>query len=209
MKNLKVVSVGSGGLNAVNHMIDSGLTGAEFIAFTTDKYALQMYKAAKKIQLGTMHYALDGNSPARSEQAAIESREEILSALRGADAVIIVAGLGGADGTGASPIIAQYAKKLGALTIAVVTRPYKFEGIKRAAKAKASLKKLSAYADAVVKIRNDKILQIVDKNTTITHAFRCVDEILFHVVRTLIAVCQSPFGIDGGRRMKVRPPDKK
>ena len=132
MKNFKVVSVGGGGMNALNHMIDSGLTGAEFIAFSTDKYGLKMSKADKKIQLGNLVYGLDsGNNPSRSEQAAIESREEILSTLHGADAVIIVAGLGGFDGTGASPIIAQYAKELNALTIAVVSLPYKFEGIKR------------------------------------------------------------------------------
>ena len=196
MKNLKVVSVGGGGLNAVNHMIDSGLTGAEFIAFNTNKYFLQMSKADKKIWLNEgKPRGLGADLPELSMNAAIKNREEILSALRGADVVIIVAGLGGADGTGASPIIAQCAKELGALTIAVVSRPYIFEGPKRTAKAEAALQKLSAHADAVIKIRNDKILEVVDKKTPLSAAFKCLDEILFRAVRTLVAVCQSPFRI--------------
>lgn len=196
MKNLKVVSVGNGGLNAVNHMIDSGLTGAEFIACSFSEWELGKSRAEKKILLGKemIRYFHD-SSLSRCEQAAIESREEILSALRGADAVIIVAGLGGNDGTGASPIIAQYAKELGALTIAVVTRPYTFEGLKRTAKADAALKKLSECADVVIKIRNDKIMAVVDKKTPMTSAFKCVDEILLRAVRNLIAVCQNPLRV--------------
>lgn len=194
---IKVVSVGNGGMHVVNHMIDSGLTGAEFIAFSTDKYGLKMSKADKKIQLGNLVYGLDsGNNPSRSEQAAIESREEILSTLHGADAVIIVAGLGGFDGTGASPIIAQYAKELNALTVAVVSLPYKFEGIKRNAGAEAALKKLSAQADTVIKIRNDKILQVVDKKIPMTQAFKCVDEIMCRAVRSLIDIFRGALQID-------------
>lgn len=194
MKNFKVVSVGGGGMNALNHMIDSGLAGAEFIAFSTDKYILQMSKAYKKIQLGELVYGLDsGNNPSRCEQAAIESREEILSALHGADAVIIVAGLGGCDGTGAAPIIAGYAKELGALTIAVVSLPYKFEGVRRNARAEDALKKLSAQADAVIRIRNDKILQFVDKKAPMTKAFVLIDEIMCRAVKSLINIFQGAF----------------
>lgn len=139
MPNIKIVSVGGGGMYALNHMIDSGLTGAEFISCSTRKYRLKDSKAEKKLRLGNLAYALDGSLPERSEKAAIESREKILTALRGADVVIIVAGLGGSDGTGASPIIAECAREVGALTIAVVTRPYTFEGPRRTAKAEIAL----------------------------------------------------------------------
>ncbi|MBR1646835.1 MAG: hypothetical protein IJ685_08670 [Selenomonadaceae bacterium] len=115
-----------------------------------------------------------------------------MSALDGADAVIIVAGLGGFDGTGASPIVAQCAREVGALTVAVITRPYKFEGLKRTARAEAALEKLSACTDAVIKIRSDKILQIVDPKTPMTAAFKIADEVLLRAVRTLAAVFQNP-----------------
>ncbi len=197
MIDIKVVGVGGGAMNAVNYMIDSGLTGAEFISCSRDELLLQMSKADKKIVLGKkmMRYGLDGSSPSRSEQAAIESREEILSALRGADAVIIVACLGGCDGTGASPIIAECAREIGALTVAVVTHPYTFEGSRRTARAEVALKNLSKHADAVIKIRNDKILQIFDPKTPITMAFKCIDEILCRAVRNLLSVFQRAFRI--------------
>ncbi|MBD3878509.1 MAG: hypothetical protein SR1Q5_02310 [Quinella sp. 1Q5] len=202
MKNFKVVSVGWGGMNAINYMIDSGLTGAEFISCSVDKYGLQMSKADRKVWLRKIQYGLDDGSPSRSEQAAIESREEILSALSRADAVIIVAGLGGCDGTGASPITVQYAKELGALTVAVVSLPYKFEGVRRTTRAEDALKKLSEQADAVIKIRNDKILQVVDKNTSMTKAFTCIDEIMCHAVRSLINIFQGAFRIDDITKIK-------
>lgn len=180
-------------MNAFNRMIDSGLNSAEFIAFSTNKFALQLSKAAKKISLGTMRYGLDGGSPSRSEQAAIESRDEILSALRGANVVIIVAGLGGDDGTGAAPVVASCAREIGALTVAVVTLPYRFEGPKRTAKADAGLKNLSAHVDTVIKIRNDKILHVFDPKTPMSAAFKCLDEILCRAVKTLLAVFQNAF----------------
>ena len=196
MKNFKIVSVG-GGMNAINHMIDSGTAGAEFISCSTREYYLTEAQARKKIRLGNLIYGLDsGSTPSRSEQAAIETREEILSALHGADAVIIVAGLGGCDGTGASPIVAQYAKELGALTVAVVSFPYKFEGPRRTARAEAALKKLSAQADAVIKIRSDKILEVVDKKTPLSKAFVCLDEIMCRAVKSLLNIFQNPFRID-------------
>ena len=193
MSNVKIVSIGSGGLHALNHMIDSGLTGAEFIACTGDKYSLQMSKAPKKLWLTDgIVYGLDGDSTSRSEQSAIKSRDEILSALDGADAVIIVAGLGGFDGTGASPVVAKYAREIGALSVAVVSRPYGFEGLKRTARADAALKNLAACTDAVIKIRSDKLLQVVDPKTPMTAAFKCLDEILLRAVRTLLAAFQNP-----------------
>lgn len=197
MKTLKIVSIGGGGLNAVNHMIDSGLTGAQFIACSTCEFDLQMSKAANNIWLddGIIH-GLDGSTVSRSEQAAIKSRDKILSAFDGADAIIIVAGLGGFCGTGASPIVAQYARELGALTIAVVTLPYRFEGPKRSARANAAVEKLSACTDAIIKIRNDKLLQVVDKKTPLAKAFNIADEILLHAVRTLVSVFQNAFKIN-------------
>lgn len=196
MKNFKIVSVGNGGMNAINHMIDSGTAGAEFISCSTREYYLTEAQARKKIRLGNLAFGLDGSRPPLSKQAAIETREEILSALHGADAVIIVAGLGGCDGTGASPIVAQYAKELGALTVAVVTLPYKFEGPRRTARAEAALKKLSAQADAVIKIRSDKILEVFDKKTPLSKVFVCLDEIMCRAVKSLLNIFQSPFRID-------------
>ncbi len=196
MSNVKIVSVGSGGMNALNHMIDAGLTGAEFIACNFSEWELEKSRADKKILLGKemVRYFHD-NSLSRCKQAATETREEILEALRGADAIIIVAGLGGCDGTGASPIIAQYAKEIGALTVAVVSRPYTFEGPRRTARAEDALKKLSEYADAVIKFRNDKLLQVVDKKTPMTKAFKYSDEIFCRAVRTLISVSDSSFAL--------------
>ena len=202
MKNFKVVSVGNGGMNALNHMIDSGLTGAEFIACSTREYDLTKAKVSKKIRLGNFAFGLDGSTPSRSEQGAIESREEILSTLRGSDAVIIVAGLGGCDGTGAAPIIAGYAKELGALTIAVVSLPFKFEGPRRTARAEEALKKLSAQADSVIRIRNDKILQVFDKKTPMAKVFVCIDEIMCRAVRSLINIFQGAFRIDDVAKIK-------
>jgi len=197
MKNLKVVSVGYGGMNALNHMIDSGLTGAEFIAFSVcDEQALQMSKATKKILLGKRLYGLDGSTVERSERTAVENREKILSALRGADAVIIVAGLGGFNGTGATPIVAEYAREVNALTVAVVTCPFTFEGPKRTARAEAALEKLSAHADSVIKIRNDNFLPLFSPRTPMTAVFKCADEIICRAVRTLLAAFQKPFRVD-------------
>lgn len=195
MPNVKIIGVGNGGMHALDRMIDSDLTGAEFISCSTRKYDLK-YSKANKLRLGNLSYGLDGDTPSRSEQAAIESREEILDTLRGADAAIIVAGLGGADGSGASPVVAKYAREVGALTIAAVTLPYVFEGSRRTAKAEVALKNLSANTDVVLKIRNDKFLQMFDPKTPISYAFKVADEILCHAVRTLIAVCQSAFKID-------------
>ena len=119
-----------------------------------------------------------------------------MSALRGADAVIIVAGLGGFVGTGAAPVVAEYAREINALTVAVVTRPFTFEGLKRTARAEAALKKLSAHADSVIKIRKDNFSQIFDPKTPMTAVFKFADEIMFRAVKTLLAAFQKPFRID-------------
>ena len=197
MANIKVISVGGGGMSALNHMIESGLTGAEFISCAFDRFYLEMSKADKKILIGkNILRGLDGSTTARSKQAAIDSREEILETLRGADAVIIVAGLGGFDGTGASPVVASYAKELGALTVAVASFPFRFEGIKRTERAKTALKNLSEQADTVIKIPNDTLLKLVPPKTPMTYAFKIVDKAMLQAVRSLIATFQAPFKID-------------
>lgn len=189
MKNFKIISVGNGAMFALNYMIDCGLTGAEFIACSTYEYGLQMSKADKKVWINEgKPLGLGADLPERSMNAAIKSREEILSALRGADVVIIVACLGGSDGTGASPIIAEYAREVGALTVAVVTLPYRFEGVRRTARAEDALKNLSAHVDTLIKIQNDDILQNCDPKTTITAAFKCVDEVLYNTVKNLLCL---------------------
>ena len=188
---IKVISVGNGGMNVVNHMIESGVTGAEFISCSRFEFLLQMFKADKKIILGKKLYGLDGGSPARSEKSAIESSEEIFSALRGAKAVIIVAGLGGCDGTGASHVVANFAKELGALTAAVVSLPYKFEGVRRTARAEVALEKLSASVDKVIKFPADEILEAADPKTPITHAFKILDEAMSRAVQNLIATFKA------------------
>ena len=205
MKNIKVISVGGGGLNVVNYMIDSGMTGAEFISCGRDTMALQMSKANRKIWLGKnmVQYGLDGSSVERSRQAAIESREEILENLRGADEIIIIAGLGGYDGTGASPIIAEYAKELGALTVAVITLPYKFEGVKLTTRAEVGLKNLKERIDMVVTVRNDEFLKTCDPKTPMTAAFKVLDEILCRAVRSLLALSQNPFQIENVANDKI------
>ena len=204
MINIKIVSVGNGGMNAVNHMIDSGLTGAEFIACNFFEWKLGKSKADKKILLGKERpRGLGADLPERSIKAAIESREEIFSALRGADAIIIVAGLGGCDGTGAAPIIAGYAKELGALIVAVVSLPYKFEGPIRTGRGEDALKKLSAQADAVIKFHNDKISHMIDPKTPVTKIFVCSDEIMCRAVRSLISIFQSPFRIEDVAKIKI------
>lgn len=205
MKNIIIVSVGNGGFHAINYMIDSGLNGAEFVSCSTDEMALEMSKSDKKIWLGKnmIQYGLDGSSVERSRKAAIESRKEILETLRGADEIIIVAGLGGYDGTGASPIIAEYAKELGALTVAVVTLPYKFEGVKRTTRAEVGLKNLKKCIDMVVTIRNDEFLKTCDPKTPMTAAFKVLDEILCRAVKSLLALSQNPFRIENVATDKI------
>lgn len=177
---IKVIGVGGGGSNAVNRMITSGLKGVEFIAVNTDAQALYMSKAETKIQIGLkLTRGLGaGANPEIGRNAAEESRDEIAKALKGADMVFVTAGMGGGTGTGAAPIIAEVAKELGALTVGVVTKPFTFEGRKRAQQAIAGVANLKEKVDTLITIPNDRLLQVVDKNTSINDAFRIADDVL-------------------------------
>ncbi len=178
--NIKVIGVGGGGNNAVNRMIAAGLKGVEFISVNTDNQALFLSQAGQKIQIGgKLTKGLGaGANPEVGEKAAEESREELTQALRGADMVFVTAGMGGGTGTGAAPIVAQVAKEVGALTVGVVTKPFTFEGRKRALQADKGIANLKAKVDTLITIPNDRLLQVIDKQTSIVEAFRIADDVL-------------------------------
>lgn len=177
---IKVVGVGGGGNNAVNRMIDAGVKGVEFLVFNTDRQALKNSNAETKIQLGEkITKGLGaGANPEIGEQAAEESLDEIREALDGADMVFITAGMGGGTGTGAAPVIADVAKELGLLTVGVVTKPFTFEGRKRAKSAELGINALKGKVDTLVIIPNDRLLSIADKKTSFSQAFEMADDIL-------------------------------
>lgn len=177
---IKVVGVGGGGNNAVNRMIDAGVKGVEFLVFNTDKQALKNSLAETKVQLGEkITKGLGaGANPEVGEQAAEESIDEIREALEGADMVFITAGMGGGTGTGAAPVIADVAKELGLLTVGVVTKPFTFEGRKRAKSAESGINALKGKVDTLVIIPNDRLLSIADKKTSFSQAFEMADDIL-------------------------------
>ncbi|MDI3546377.1 MAG: cell division protein FtsZ [Halanaerobiales bacterium] len=178
--NIKVVGVGGGGSNAVNRMIEEGLDGVEFIAINTDAQALLSSKAGMTIRIGEkITRGLGaGSNPAIGEEAAEESREEIAKALEGADMVFITAGMGGGTGTGATPIVAEIAKNLGALTVGVVTKPFTVEGRKRMEKAEKGIENLKAKVDTLIIIPNDRLLQVAEKQTSLVEAFKLADDVL-------------------------------
>jgi cell division protein FtsZ len=177
---IKVIGVGGGGNNAVNRMITAGLQGVEFVSINTDSQALQLARASQKVQIGTkLTKGLGaGANPEIGAKAAEESREELLKILKGADMVFVTAGMGGGTGTGGAPIVAEVAKELGALTVGVVTRPFSFEGRKRAMQAEKGIAELKSKVDTLITIPNDRLLQVVDKHTTIHEAFRIADDVL-------------------------------
>ena len=177
---IKVIGVGGAGNNAVNRMVDAGIKGVEFIAVNTDRQALQLSKAGTKIQIGEkITRGLGaGANPDTGAQSAEESKSEITEALRGADMVFVTAGMGGGTGTGAAPIVAEAAKSMGILTIGVVTKPFTFEGKKRLAQAERGIESLKAKVDTLVVIPNDKLLQIIDRKTSIVEAFKMADDVL-------------------------------
>ena len=190
---IKVIGIGGGGSNAVNRMIESGLEGVEFIAVNTDSQALLMSKSPKRMQIGEkLTRGLGaGARPEIGERAAQESRNDILEALRGSDMVFITAGMGGGTGTGAAPVVAECAREVNALTVAVVTRPFSFEGPKRRKNADMGIEKLRRNVDAIITIPNDRLLQVVDKKTPLNKAFSIADDILRQGVKgisDLIAV---------------------
>jgi len=177
---IKVVGVGGGGCNAIDRMIEEGLTGIEFIAVNTDAQDLLLSKAPTRVRIGdklTRGLGAGGN-PEVGRKAAEESAEELYNVLKGSDMIFVTAGLGGGTGTGAAPIIAQIAKDVGALTIGVVTRPFSFEGSKRMQAAEGGIAKLKEHADTLIVIPNDRLLQIVDKKISIVEAFRIADDVL-------------------------------
>src|ERR687886_581241 len=177
---IKVVGVGGGGTNAVNRMVDAGLSGVEFIGVNTDAQALLMTDADVKIPIGaTVTRGLGaGADPTVGEAAAKESRDELKDALKGADMVFITAGEGGGTGTGGAPVVADLAQELGALTVGVVTRPFGFDGRKRADQAERGIDELRDRVDTLIVIENDRLLQVVEKRTSIVEAFRMADDVL-------------------------------
>jgi cell division protein FtsZ len=177
---IKVIGVGGGGCNAVNRMIEEGLQGIEFIAVNTDGQALLQSKASMRVRVGdkvTRGLGAGGN-PEIGRKAAEESAEELYEVLKGSDMVFVTSGMGGGTGTGAAPIVAQIAKEVGALTIGVVTRPFTFEGSRRAQSAEAGISKLKEHADTLIVIPNDRLLQMVDKRASLQDAFRLADDVL-------------------------------
>jgi cell division protein FtsZ len=183
--SIKVIGVGGGGGNAVNTMIDSGLTGVEFMAANTDSQALQYNLAAMKLQLGNeaTRGLGCGADPTKGQLSATEVRERIAELLQDTDMVFVTAGLGGGTGTGAAPVIAEVARELGALTVAVVTKPFMFEGRMRMKHAEAGLDELHRVVDTVITIPNQRLLALAGKKTSMRDAFRLADEVLFNAVR--------------------------
>ncbi|MEC2304783.1 MULTISPECIES: cell division protein FtsZ [Heyndrickxia] len=180
LATIKVIGVGGGGNNAVNRMIEHDLQGVEFIAVNTDAQALNLSKAEIKMQIGAkLTRGLGaGANPEVGRKAAEESKEQIEEALKGADMVFVTAGMGGGTGTGAAPVIAHIAKELGALTVGVVTRPFTFEGRKRANQAAGGISAMKEAVDTLIVIPNDRLLEIVDKSTPMLEAFREADNVL-------------------------------
>ena len=185
-----VIGVGGGGNNAIDRMIETGLSGVDFISMNTDKHVLLKSHANIKIQLGEkLTRGLGaGANPEIGEKAATESRDEIASALKGYDMVFITAGMGGGTGTGAAPIVAEVAKELGILTVGVVTKPFMFEGRRKAIAANNGIEKFRAHIDSLVVIPNDRILKVVDEKFTLENAFKLVDEVLTKSVSGIVEI---------------------
>ncbi len=191
---IKVIGVGGGGGNAVNRMIKAGLSGVEFWAMNTDLQVLNRSLSENKINLGSkLTNGLGaGGNPEKGEKAAEETRDDIVNAIGQADMVFVTAGMGGGTGTGAAPVIARIAKELGALTIGVVTKPFSFEGKKRMSQALSGLEKLKETVDALVTIPNDKLLEVIDKRTSMQDAFLAVDEVLLRGVQGISDIITIP-----------------
>ena len=191
---IKVVGVGGGGSNAVNRMIESGIHGVEFIAMNTDIQVLDLSGAPKKVQLGanlTRGLGAGGN-PEIGKSAAEESKNEIRKALEGSDMVFVTAGMGGGTGTGAAPVIADLAREIGALTVAVVTRPFSFEGPRRSRLAEQGVTSLMGRVDTIITIPNDRLLSVVERKTTLMDAFRVADDVLRQGVQGISDIITIP-----------------
>jgi cell division protein FtsZ len=191
---IKVIGIGGGGTNAVNRMIEAGLVGVDFCAMNTDVQVLEISAAEKKVQLGenlTRGLGAGGN-PQIGRSAAEESKNEIMKALEGADMVFITAGMGGGTGTGAAPVVAQLAKEMGALTVAVVTKPFNFEGPRRMQIAEEGVANLREHVDTLIVIPNERLLNVVEKRTTLVEAFRAADDILRQGVQGISDIITIP-----------------
>jgi cell division protein FtsZ len=191
---IKVIGVGGGGSNAVNRMIAEGIQGVEFIAVNTDAQALLLSKAPKRVRLGDkLTRGLGaGGDPEVGRKAAEESADDLYSVLKGSDMVFVTAGMGGGTGTGAAPVVAQVAKECGALTIAVVTRPFTFEGGKRLQSSETGIGKLKEHADTLIVIPNDRLLQLADKRASLQDAFRVADEVLHQGIQGISELITIP-----------------
>lgn len=194
LATIKVIGVGGGGNNAVNRMIEHGVEGVEFIAVNTDAQALNLSKAETKLQIGgKLTRGLGaGANPEIGKKAAEESKEQLEEVLQGADMIFVTAGMGGGTGTGAAPVIAQVSKDLGALTVGVVTRPFSFEGRRRSTQAISGIDSLKSSVDTLIVIPNDRLLEIVDKNTPMLEAFREADNVLRQGVQGISDLIAKP-----------------
>ncbi|MEX0704980.1 MAG: cell division protein FtsZ, partial [Nitriliruptoraceae bacterium] len=191
---IKVVGIGGGGVNAVNRMIDAGLRGVEFIAINTDAQALLMSDADVKLDIGReLTRGLGaGADPEVGRQAAEDHQDEILDVLKGADMVFVTAGEGGGTGTGAAPLVAKMSREVGALTIGVVTRPFTFEGRRRAKQADDGVQRLKDAVDTLIVIPNDRLLQVADGETSVVQAFRLADDVLLQGVQGITDLITTP-----------------
>lgn len=192
--DIKVIGIGGAGCNAVNRMISDGLKGVEFIVANTDLQVLNVSHAEKKIQIGKSitKGRGAGTRPEVGREAALESKDEIEDALRGADMVFVTCGLGGGTGTGAAPVVAEIAQKLGCLTVAIVTKPFKFEGKKRMDYALVGLDELRKHVDTIVVIPNDRLRDLIDRSTPLNDAFREVDNVLRLGVQSISDLISVP-----------------
>lgn len=195
---IKVVGIGGGGGNAINHMIDARIEGIEFLVANTDLQALKRSHAQMKLQIGAVKTKGlgAGANPEMGRDAALEDTDKILEALEGADMVFVTAGLGGGTGTGAAPIIASLAAELGALTVAVVTKPFPFEGRRRMQQAEAGLQELRSVVDTLITIPNERLKQTVDRNMTMADAFRMADDVLRQAVQGISDLITIPGDIN-------------
>ena len=191
---IKVIGVGGGGGNAVNRMVKAKLAGVEFWQMNTDLQVLTFSDVQNKLQLGTATTKGlgSGGDPSTGEKAALEAKDEITRALEGADMVFITAGMGGGTGTGAAPVVAQIAKDLGILTIAFVTKPFRWEGKKRMAQAEAGIEKLKKYTDSILVVPNDKLLQVVERQMGLREAFCVTDEVLYRGIQGISDIITIP-----------------
>ena len=197
---IKVVGVGGGGGNAVNHMMKAEVEGVDFVCANTDAQALKASSARNIIQLGnTITHGLGaGADPDIGRQSALEDRDRIMDVLEGADMVFITAGMGGGTGTGAAPVVAQVAREMGILTVAVVTKPFSFEGRKRAEVANNGIRELSQYVDSLITVPNDRLVDVLGSEVSLVNAFEAADDVLLGAVQGIAQVitCQGLINVD-------------